>query len=74
MFFVCVNSVSGQITQPTAWTKAYDQASLTSSTNFAIAAGSNRVLVVGISTAFTDAGVVLILRMIHQQFPMEESL
>ncbi|WP_208749435.1 beta strand repeat-containing protein, partial [Flavobacterium zhairuonense] len=55
ILLVFVNSVSGQITQPTAWTKASDQASLTSSTNFAIAAGSNRVLVVGISTTFTDA-------------------
>ncbi|WP_431243370.1 DUF642 domain-containing protein [Flavobacterium sp. P21] len=56
VFLVFVNSVSGQIAQPTAWTKASDQASLTSSTNFAIAAGSNRILIVAITTNYTNSG------------------
>ena len=47
----------GQITQPTAWTKAYDQAtSAGTGTNITIAAGSNRILVVGITTTYSSAG------------------
>ena len=57
MFFVYANSVSGQITQQTAWTSAYDQTNLTGAgTSFTIAPGANRVLVVAITTTFTVAG------------------
>ncbi|MEN2402065.1 DUF642 domain-containing protein, partial [Flavobacterium sp. MC2016-06] len=57
LFSVFVNSVSGQITQPTAWTKPYDQTTLTATgTSFAIAAGSNRILVVGVTTTYTEGG------------------
>ncbi|WP_281321928.1 HYR domain-containing protein [Flavobacterium aestivum] len=48
LFFV--NVTVGQVTQPTAWTKAYDQVSGTGTTSsFAIANGSNRILIVAIS-------------------------
>lgn len=57
IFFGFANVVSGQITQPTAWTKAYDQASLTcTGTNLTVAAGSNRVLVVAITSTYTSGG------------------
>jgi hypothetical protein len=57
LFSVFVNTVSGQITQPTAWTKAYDQTSSTGTgTSFAVAAGTNRILVVGITTTFNNNG------------------
>ncbi|WP_300978553.1 DUF642 domain-containing protein, partial [Flavobacterium sp.] len=57
-FFAFVTSATGQISQPTAWTKAYDTNSTLTYTgvNFAIANGSNRILVVAIASTFTDAG------------------
>ncbi|MFC0779593.1 T9SS sorting signal type C domain-containing protein [Flavobacterium sp. HJSW_4] len=57
MFFAFGNSVSGQITQQIAWTKAYDSASLTGTgVSFATTPGSNRVLVVAIATTFNRNG------------------
>ena len=54
---VFANSAYAQITQPTAWTKAYDQVSGTATgTSFAIASGSNRILVVGISVNTSSSG------------------
>jgi len=54
-----VNNIVGQITQPKAWTKGYDQASGTATgTSFAIASGSNRILIVAIATTSTSSGTV----------------
>ncbi len=51
-------TLNAQITQPTAWTKAYDQVSGTCNTvSFPIATGSNRILVVYISHIFTGSAV-----------------
>ncbi|MEI6748082.1 MAG: cytochrome c3 family protein [Bacteroidales bacterium] len=48
-----INITFAQITQPTAWTKAYDQVSGTGNTySFPIAAGTNRILAVCISQTF----------------------
>ena len=53
LFFVS-NSFS-QITQPTAWTKAYDQQTASANSHsFAIGASSNRILVVAIATSSGD--------------------
>ena len=55
LFFT--GNVFGQVTQLVPWTKAYDQASGTGNTyNFAIPAGSNRVLVVGVTGSTTSSG------------------
>jgi hypothetical protein len=44
-------AVNAQVTQPTAWTKVYDQAAATGTgQSFAVAGGSNRILVVAIAT------------------------
>ncbi|MCI9844383.1 T9SS sorting signal type C domain-containing protein [Flavobacterium pectinovorum] len=58
VFFLCVNFSFGQITQPTAWTRAYNTNATSTYTglSFSIAAGSNRILVVAVTTTFTDAG------------------
>ena len=46
----------GQITQPVAWTKAYDAASATGSgTSFAISNGSGRILIVGVTASATSS-------------------
>ena len=48
-----------QITQPRAWTKAYDLTSGSATgTNFAIAAGSNRLLVVAISHVISSSNTL----------------
>ena len=45
----------GQITQPLTWTKAYDQTTFVGTgISFPIAAGANRILVVGLTTTFDD--------------------
>ena len=52
--FSGITITNAQITQPTAWTKAYDQTSGTcTGVSFPVAAGSNRILVVGISHTLT---------------------
>ncbi|NVO02142.1 MAG: hypothetical protein HXX09_05515, partial [Bacteroidetes bacterium] len=52
--FLGINLSNAQITQPTAWTKAYDQASGTCNTvSFPVAAGTNRILVVYVSHIVT---------------------
>ncbi|MFL5748579.1 MAG: hypothetical protein ACJ751_28155, partial [Niastella sp.] len=49
----------GQITQPTAWANLYNVATGTASGNtFAVAGGSNRLLVIGITTSHTSSGTV----------------
>lgn len=46
----------GQITQPIAWTKAYDQTTASgNSSSFSISGGAKRILVVTIATTFTAA-------------------
>ncbi|PVX45014.1 putative secreted protein (Por secretion system target) [Flavobacterium sp. 103] len=56
LFFASI--VFGQVTQPTIWTKAYDQVSGTgNTTSFAIANGSNRILVVAISSNTSGSGI-----------------
>jgi hypothetical protein len=55
LLLILVNSSFGQITQSLAWAKAYDQATAAGTgTNVSIAAGANRILVVGITTSFDD--------------------
>ena len=57
ILFISTNWADAQITQPKAWTKAYDQTSGTASgTSFAIAPGSNRILVVAISNSLSSSG------------------
>ncbi|HNP23554.1 MAG TPA: putative Ig domain-containing protein, partial [Panacibacter sp.] len=49
-----IDMVHGQVTQPVAWTKAYDVAAATgNTTSFAIPSGSNRILVVGVTASNT---------------------
>jgi len=56
LVFSGINMTYAQITQPTAWTKAYDQASGTcTGVSFPVAAGSNRILIVGFSHSFPAA-------------------
>ncbi|MEI8205210.1 MAG: hypothetical protein WCH34_19505, partial [Bacteroidota bacterium] len=50
LIYVSSNTSFAQITQPTAWTKAYDQASGScTGYSLSVAAGSNRILIVGIT-------------------------
>lgn len=49
----------GQITQPIAWTKAYDQsAAAATGSSFAIASNPNRILIVGITANNISSGTV----------------
>jgi hypothetical protein len=57
IFFILPLLTFGQITQPNGWTKAYDLTTLSGTgTNFSIAAGTNRILVVGVTSTFDDNG------------------
>ena len=58
MIFSGIHITQAQITQPTAWTKAYDQVSGTcTGVTFPVAAGSNRILVVGITHTLTGSAI-----------------
>ena len=51
-----INTTQAQITQPTAWTKAYDQISGTcSGYSFPVGTGTNRILVVALSHTLTGS-------------------
>ena len=59
IFFFGACTAFAQITQPTAWTKAYDQVSGTcTGVSFPVATGINRILVVGISNTFSAASAI----------------
>ena len=50
------SNIFGQITQPVAWAKAYDQSTSSGNTySFSIPSGSNRILIVGVNTIASSA-------------------